>query len=253
MSKRLTTDEFIKRATEVHGDTYDYSLVKYINSRTKIKIICRKHGIFEQEPTNHTYGYGCNACGQESTVKNNRRTRVFDTKSFISRSIEIHGSRYDYSKVKYIGTKYKVEIVCPDHGSFFQAPNTHLNGYGCRGCFQGAPDPIKYGERAEFSFIYVIKLSLDYECFYKIGIAKSGVKRRYRPSKLPYTYEVIREIKMSGYGARMCEIELHRVFKSKKYVPNIWFRGYTECFETLDLNSVDEVITWFQDTDKEGI
>lgn len=50
---KLTTEEFIKRAKEVHGDKYDYSFVEYVNSSTKVKIICPKHGIFEQTPNKH--------------------------------------------------------------------------------------------------------------------------------------------------------------------------------------------------------
>ena len=47
--KKLTTEEFIKRAKEVHGDKYDYSLVDYKNMTTKIKIICPIHGIFRKQ------------------------------------------------------------------------------------------------------------------------------------------------------------------------------------------------------------
>ena len=40
MPKKLTTEDFKRDAKEVHGDKYDYSKVKYINNRTKVKIIC---------------------------------------------------------------------------------------------------------------------------------------------------------------------------------------------------------------------
>lgn len=48
--------------------------------------------------------------------------------------MNIHGNRYDYSKVNYIHSKIKVEIVCSIHGSFWQEPRTHLQGYGCKKC-----------------------------------------------------------------------------------------------------------------------
>lgn len=41
--------KFIEKAIKRHGGNYDYSLVNYINSRTKVQIICKIHGIFEQE------------------------------------------------------------------------------------------------------------------------------------------------------------------------------------------------------------
>lgn len=73
-TKKLTTKEFIKKATEVHGNKYDYSLVDYKNNETKVKIICRKHGIFEQTPAAHyRVKCGCPLCkiskGENKIVK----------------------------------------------------------------------------------------------------------------------------------------------------------------------------------------
>jgi len=62
-SKKLTVDEFILRARAIHGDKYDYSLVKYINYGIGVDIICREHGVFNQIPSNHILGKGCSACG----------------------------------------------------------------------------------------------------------------------------------------------------------------------------------------------
>jgi very-short-patch-repair endonuclease len=53
---------------------------------------------------------------------------------FILKSLNIHGSKYDYSNVEYIGNKDKVIIICPVHGEFLQRPNDHLSGYGCKDC-----------------------------------------------------------------------------------------------------------------------
>lgn len=62
MSKQKTTEEFIKKAKEIHGDIYDYSKVDYINNNTKVLIICKKHGEFQQNPLKHVNGQGCNNC-----------------------------------------------------------------------------------------------------------------------------------------------------------------------------------------------
>lgn len=66
---RITTEEFIKKAKQVHGERYDYSESEYKNRRTKIKIICHKkyrngleHGIFYQNPNLHLNGRGCPHC-----------------------------------------------------------------------------------------------------------------------------------------------------------------------------------------------
>ena len=54
--------------------------------------------------------------------------------SFVDKAREKHGDKYDYSDVDYVRSKDKVEIICPDHGSFFMTPNNHLKGAGCRKC-----------------------------------------------------------------------------------------------------------------------
>lgn len=46
MGKKLTTEQFIEKARLVHGDKYDYSKVEYINSDTKVCIVCPIHGEF---------------------------------------------------------------------------------------------------------------------------------------------------------------------------------------------------------------
>jgi hypothetical protein len=74
-SYKLTTQTYIEKAKEVHGeDTYDYSLVDYVNSATKIKIICKKHGLFEQNPVNHTHlENGCPVCNESKGERRIRR------------------------------------------------------------------------------------------------------------------------------------------------------------------------------------
>lgn len=46
MAKRKTTEQFVAEAKAIHGDKYDYSKTKYINSRDKVEIICPIHGSF---------------------------------------------------------------------------------------------------------------------------------------------------------------------------------------------------------------
>lgn len=59
--------EFIEKGTQLHNGKYDYSNVDYINSRTKVNIICPKHGLFEQVPRSHLQGNGCPKCAYEWT------------------------------------------------------------------------------------------------------------------------------------------------------------------------------------------
>lgn len=117
---------FIKKSVIIHKSKYDYSLVNYINDSTPIKIICPIHGIFTQSPHAHLNGSGCPKC-----VGFNKTTEVF-----ISEAKLIHGNKYDYSLVEYTSATNKIKIICNKHGIFEQKPNKHLNGNGCKYCFE---------------------------------------------------------------------------------------------------------------------
>jgi hypothetical protein len=65
----ITTEEFIKRSKEVHGDRYDYSVSTYNGFRKHVNIVCSIHGIFKQTPVKHYSGNGCHKCGQISSNK----------------------------------------------------------------------------------------------------------------------------------------------------------------------------------------
>jgi len=141
--KKVTTENFIQRAKLKHGDKYDYSLTDYVNQKTKVKIICPEHGVFEQLYGNHLAGNGCPKCANYSRI-------VMNTNLLIERARKAHGDKYDYSLVKYIGNKNKVKIICPEHGVFKQAPYHHMNGHGCPKCTVGNKgfDTDKFIERA---------------------------------------------------------------------------------------------------------
>lgn len=129
--KQVSTDEaFITKAKRIHGDRYDYSKVEYVNNKTKVCIICPEHGEFWQTPMSHLQGRGCNECAKE----NIKKKLSSNTEEFISKAKEIHGDRYDYSKVKYVNGGTKVCIICHIHGEFWQTPNHHLKGEGCPKC-----------------------------------------------------------------------------------------------------------------------
>lgn len=129
---KLTNEEFIAKAQEIHGDKYDYSNSTYINSSVKICIGCSKHGGFWQLPSVHLLGHGCPICANEE--KSKTKTDTKDT--FINKAIHIHGKLYDYSKVNYINSQTKTCIICPKHGEFWQKPNNHIMGQGCPVCSQ---------------------------------------------------------------------------------------------------------------------
>lgn len=158
MSKKLTTEEFIKRANTVHGGKYDYSKVNYVNNHTKVTIICPIHGEFKQNMINHINGkQGCPICGG---------TKKLTTEEFIKKSKRNFGDKYDYSKVNYVNNRTRVTIICPEHGEFEQTPRDHLsNKIGCPKC--GGTEKlttkifiekakIKHGDKYEYSKVNYI-------------------------------------------------------------------------------------------------
>jgi len=121
-----STEEYIEKVKKVHGNKYDYSLAEYKNNKTKIKIICSIHGIFEQNPKSHLNGHGCQKCFFDENTDNKQ--------DFVNKSKNKHGNKYDYSLVEYINSYTNVKIICPNHGIFEQRPSTHTNGGGCSLC-----------------------------------------------------------------------------------------------------------------------
>jgi hypothetical protein len=123
---KLNIEDFIKRSNIIHNNIYDYSLVNYKNSKTKVKIICKEHGMFEQIPNNHLRGAKCLKC---STTYSS-----LGGKKFIEKSHTIFGDKYNYSLVEYSNNRNKVKIICKKHGIFEQIPFNHLKGKGCLKC-----------------------------------------------------------------------------------------------------------------------
>ena len=95
--KKLTNELFIEKAKKIHGIEYKYSEVNYVNSKSKIKIICPKHGKFFIRPNDHLRGVGCGKCKGEYLSK----LYASNTDEFISKAKKVHGNRYDYSKTVY--------------------------------------------------------------------------------------------------------------------------------------------------------
>ena len=131
MPNKLTTDQFIEKAKEVHGDRYEYSKTNYIdNKKTKSVIICNKHGEFSQTPSSHLRGSGCPPCGKIQSLTKKR----LSIEIFIETAKAIHGNRYDYSKSLYTGSDKKIVIICRTHGEFEQVAGKHSKGQNCPKC-----------------------------------------------------------------------------------------------------------------------
>ena len=125
--KRLTQDEFINKCIEVHGDRFDYTKTKYINIRTNIIIICRKHGDKSIKPDNHIrQKQGCFDC----FLDKHKLTLLSDER--VNNLKRVHNSKYQYNDLSV--NKGFINIECPDHGVFTQYLYFHEYGHGCTQC-----------------------------------------------------------------------------------------------------------------------
>ena len=129
---RFSREEFIDRAVERHGPFYDYSLSQYNGYKKPVTVVCPVHGKFSQIAGKHLAGNGCPVCKKGRIVRKYKsKTREERFAEWLARSSEKHKGFYNYDKVVFHDSKTPVEIVCPEHGSFLQTPNNHVNG-GCR-------------------------------------------------------------------------------------------------------------------------
>ena len=179
-NRTLTTNEFIDKANKIHNNFYIYDKTAYKKAKEKVTITCPIHGDFLQTPQHHLMGCGCPKCRYIKSANSKR----LSTKEFIEKAKQIHGDKYDYSKVNYTDCETKVCIICPEHGEFWQKPSEHLCGHGCKYCntsileneIEKELKKLNINYEREYSK-YLNKLRLDfYLPDYKIGIECQGIQ-----------------------------------------------------------------------------
>jgi hypothetical protein len=138
----FTQDLFIQKAKEIHGDKFDYSKVKYINSYTHIIIICNMCACnFTQIPNSHLQGYGCENCAHIIIHENQKMTNS----QIIQRAKEVHGNKFDYTNMNYINSKLSINIKCNQcNNNFQQTYYGHMKNKGCPLCEHNITEKILY-------------------------------------------------------------------------------------------------------------
>ena len=121
---KLTTEEFINKAKAVHGDRYDYSKVEYVDARTNVCIICKKHGEFWQRPSHHTDGRGCSKCAFEVNAAKMRfwtkekchevASKYAEMKTFRTECKDAYNAAMKHKWLKdYTWLSYKIDVSKP--------------------------------------------------------------------------------------------------------------------------------------------
>lgn len=148
MPAKIKEEEFIRRASIVHNNKYNYSKINYKTLKEEITIICPTHGEFKQNAYKHLHKKrGCVVCG---AIKCGLSKRENLSKILISQFEKEHGEKYNYSKVIYVNNITPVIIICPTHGEFKQTPNNHKNGQGCRECGREKQASLNRSNTKEF-------------------------------------------------------------------------------------------------------
>lgn len=157
-----------------------------------------------------------------------------DKNTFLERAKEVHGDRYDYTKVEYETTEKKVIIICKEHGEFLMRPRAHYaDKRGCPNCDKtGKSGFHKSPWYVEPKRLYLIEFYGNGERFLKFGVTGNEVVERIIKGQIQYNYKILFNEKFKD-GEKAIEIE--KKLKSKylkiPYVPEMSFRGSSECLE----------------------
>lgn len=253
--KKLTTEEFITKAIAVHGSQYDYSEVQYVDAKTKVKIRCLVHGVFEQRASKHTSDKcGCPKCGIQKVVAASLASHKSHlikktTEEFVEEATVKHEGKYSYEKVDYKGVDIKVTITCKEHGDFTQTAYSHLQGVGCRKCADAKQSEARANNNSLWSYsgweaagkmssnfggfsLYVIECSSKStgERFIKVGKTFVGVGKRFcADSRMPYKFKLLLQVYHNAYAISKLEEQIKNKLKEYKYIPSREFDGMQEC------------------------
>lgn len=239
----LTNEKFIEKSIEKHGKKFRYDETLYKNQKTKIKITCRIHGLFETYPYNHLYGLG--GCPECRSIQNGISHKK-DNSFFISKAKKIHGDKYDYSLSNYKHSLKKIDIICKKHGLFKIKPSNHINNkQGCPSC--GLDKRKETFRKGIYSFLDEIKNKKNFELYDFSNISffenrnhskiKCICKKHGEYETTPRN--VIRSI---FFGCKQCRIENDK-FDTKKFIEisSKLHKNYYIYDKTLYLKSHDDV------------
>ena len=128
MPRKLTTEEFIKKAKKIYPQ-YDYSLVKYVNAQTSVKIICPNCGLKEIKATYILSGRGC-SCEKHKYITNKI------VKELNKKEIEDKYPNFEIDYSTFKGNFSDIKIKCKKCGNYFNrnVSNLKSKNFNCPWC-----------------------------------------------------------------------------------------------------------------------
>lgn len=203
-------DELISMAKNIYGDVYDYSLVTDAGVHDTIKIICKKHGVFEKQVYDFlTRKSGCPKCSIEKSYKS---VKDFVTDSNLDeRGILLIGD--------YKNASTKTLFKCNKCGYVWESlPSKIQCGCGCPKC-GGRIKPtldefiersrIKHGEKYDYQLVDMNDATNTNNYHVNIVCKKHGV----------FSQSIYQH--MNGVGCPICkeskmEMEIRKLLDDRK-------------------------------------
>jgi hypothetical protein len=166
--------QFLNEIKKIHGEKYDTSLAKYVQSHHPVTIICKDHGAFNITPTNLLSGIGCKKCSY--VYRSNKKTKPIT--DFFSELAIVHGTKYGTNKIVFKNRKTKITMICNEHGDFSMIPEKLLSGQNCPKCadYGGKRNVIYLWGDTEGSDIYKIGISSDHLGYTRINYVAENAR-----------------------------------------------------------------------------
>jgi|GEM_PF-1376909 len=195
MSRKLTTQEFIEKARQIHGNRYDYTKSVYVASETKLIVSCLIHGDWYPTPHSHLQGTGCRKCVDAS--------KIYTLENFIEKANKVHNNLYNYDKFIYTKSTKKGIVNCRLHGDYLQSGAAHLAGAGCRECGIISYSTPKREKAAQTFIERAKKVHGDIYDYSKTAYIKSRIKVSIKCRKHGQ-YEQYPVSHLNGMGCSLC-------------------------------------------------
>lgn len=232
---KTARDTFLKKAMLVHGDKIDFSKMNYITAKEKAIFICPTHGEWTARPDNILHGKGCPGCRAEIVREAGRQLSLVAAQKFADKARKVHGNKYDYSNTEYTTVHKKINILCPEHGEFWQSPANHLSGEN------GCPDCSIFGYRTSKSgWLYLQSLNDE---FIKIGITNHTPERRMKEHKKnsKLSHKIVGKWFFDDGNIPLAiETNIKRSFKCGVVSPDVMEDGHSE---TMHIKELPDVLT----------
>ncbi len=250
----------LDKSLEKFGDKFSYEgFTNETKPNDLVTIICPKHGYHTNKAKEHYLSmFGCKSCALDSKVGAGLDKR---REAFLKKASEVHErGHYDLSKTAYLKSNSKVEIYCNLCKKIFKIKANHfVRGHGCAICGKKKASRQLTGfyneklierERAFHlrtrNNVYLMKVLVDGEYKYKIGIAKDIYNRRHTLGMYLQEVQEVASKSLSTYNAFYVEQFLQGMFKEFNYDSETIFAGHTELYD-LKEDHIKFVINFLED------